>query len=170
MSSTGPGYNALRWGRYSKAGSDYFLTLNLRRPASGLERANTTASVKSECSSMEREGLWTVRTATVMPDHMHLLVTLGDSGGISAAIRLLKGRIVPILRTTGLRWQSGFYDRLLREGDDRLPVFLYVFLNPYRAGLIDAGQTWPGFWCRAEDWEWFNKMTDADCPFPEWLR
>lgn len=41
----------------------------------------------------------------VMPDHTHLLVTLGDRTELSAAIRLFKGRLAPVLRNAGLCWQ-----------------------------------------------------------------
>lgn len=82
---------------------------------------------------------------------------------------LVRGRLTPTLRRSGLHWQDGYYDRKLRADDNRLPLFLYIFLNPNRAGLIKTGERWPGFFCRAEDWEWFGKMTDHDCPMPEWL-
>ena len=119
---------------------------------------------------LEAEGRWIVRTATIMPDHLHLLISLGEAGTLSAAVRLLKGRLASEFRRKEMRWQPGYYDRHIRPNDDRLHVFLYVFLNPYRADLSEPGDAWPGYWCRPEDWEWLGNMTDADSPFPEWLK
>lgn len=105
-----------------------------------------------------------------MPDHLHLLVVLGENHALSEVIRLFKGRLSPPLRRAGLHWQEGYYDHRMRDNDDRLPVFLYIFLNPYRANLISADAVWPGYYCDSLDWEWFDAMTDSDLPSPEWLR
>jgi REP element-mobilizing transposase RayT len=116
------------------------------------------------------EQRWSIiRTATVMPDHIHLLITLGDSAGLSEVVRLFKGRLSPALRASGLHWERGYFDHRLRQDEDRLPVFVYIFLNPYRAGLRNPGQTWPAYYCCEEDWVWFKPLTNEGCPFPEWL-
>src|SRR3954462_6247961 len=65
---------------------------------------------------------------------------------------------------------EGFYDHQLRADDDVLAVFRYIYLNPYRAGLLPESETWPGYRCRAEDWNWFGPLTRESAPQPEWLR
>ncbi|MFZ5495155.1 MAG: hypothetical protein ACOZE5_07430 [Verrucomicrobiota bacterium] len=55
-------------------------------------------------------------------------------------MRLFKGRLTPALRNHGLKWQEGFYDHQIRESEDLLPVFLYIYLNPYRAGLLGEAE------------------------------
>ena len=85
-------------------------------------------------------------------------------------MRLFKGRLSPELRARGLCWQEGFYDHRIREPSDLLPVFLYIFLNPYRAALIKQSERWPGYYCLAADWAWFGEMTSESLPLPEWLR
>jgi hypothetical protein len=57
----------------------------------------------------------------------------------------------------------------MRHNEAMLPVFSYVFLNPYRAALVPAGERWPGYFCSDEDWAWFGGLTNAGCPLPEWL-
>jgi hypothetical protein len=74
-----------------------------------------------------------------------------------------------VLRLTDLRWQRACFDHRLRPEEDRLPVFLYIFLNAYRARLVPTDQTWPAYFCAADDWHWFEPLTNASCPFPEWL-
>ena len=104
-----------------------------------------------------------------MPDHLHIFSTLGDAGELPAVVRLFKWRLVPRLRAVGLRWQRGFYDHRMRPGEDRLPVFRYVFMNPYRAGLVPIAETWPGYYCAVEERAWFAPLTNEDVPYPEWL-
>ncbi len=166
-----PGYGALRRGRWSEQGRDYFLTLCLQRPLSGLTDDIVSSRISDEAVRLERDGFWQVRTSVIMPDHIHVVATLTGERALSGVIRLFKGRLSPALRAAGLRWQPSFYDRAMRSGDDLLPVFLYIFLNPYRAGLADCQrEKWPYYFCAPDDWIWFGQLTSQDLPLPEWLR
>ena len=163
------GYPALRRGRHSCAHADYFLTLCARRPCRLLCDQNTWDACAAEWHRLESQSVWTVRCAVAMPDHLHLLVTLGQPTELSAAVKDFKGRLSPIFRLNGLSWQPSFYDHRLRSDEDVHPVFLYIFLNPYRAGLCATDKRWPAYYCSVEDWSWFGGMTNASCPYPEWL-
>lgn len=165
-----PGYAALRRFRESRPGAEYFLTVNLKDRGRGVEEQELTAQVFQQWQGLEREGLWSVRTAVVMPDHIHLLVCLGAAGSLIECMRLMKGRLTPALRKHGLKWQEGFYEHQVRAAEDRLPIFLYIFLNPYRGNLISAEQSWLGYFCHPEDWDWFGDLTRESVPQPEWLR
>jgi REP element-mobilizing transposase RayT len=120
-------------------------------------------------AELETTGDWTVRCAVAMPDHLHLLVTLGDSTTLTACVRRLKGALTPLLRKHGVQWQPTFFDHRLRPDEELLPVFLYIFLNPYRAKLVAPGESWAQYACRAEDWAWFSPLTRESRPMPEWL-
>ena len=164
-------FNALRRGRWSEHDADYFLTICVRRPQTGLCSSSLVGAIFGEMHRLAADAQWTARTAVVMPDHLHLLVTLGLRSQLSGCVRMFKGRLTPALRKAGLAWQPSFYDHRLRSADDLLPVFLYIFLNPYREKLTTPGSTkWPGYYCAPEDWAWFGQLTDGDQPFPEWLR
>ncbi len=164
------GYGALRVGRFSQSGSDYFLTGCLQRPMSGLTTEPLAGSVRRRLNELDAMGCWTMRSHVLMPDHFHLLATLGGAQDISAVVRLLKGPLTPALRQHGLRWQPSFYDHRLRSPEELLPTFRYIYLNPYRAGLVATGEQWPWYFCAPEDWAWFGTMTDDGQPFPEWLQ
>jgi putative transposase len=163
------GYPALRLGRFSQPGANYFLTLCLQRPKIGLTREPVLGEIFSEIRHLEDNGLWAARTAVVMPDHIHLLATLGREKDLSETLRFFKGRLAVAFRNYGLRWQPSFYDHRLRSTTEVLPTFLYIFLNPYRAGLIHVDEKWPGYFCAKDDWEWFKDVTSDERPFPEWL-
>ena len=160
----------LRRFRASNPGRNYFLTTNLASRGRGLEEDAVMKFIRQEWQSLEADGSWMVRTSVVMPDHLHLLVAFSERRSLDECLRLFKGRLSPDLRQRGLRWQEGFYEHEMRREEDLAPVFHYIFLNPYRAGLVAEKQTWPGYYCSAEDWKWFGAMTDRSMPQPEWLK
>lgn len=163
------GHAALRRGRWSNPGADYFLTFCTERPSTGLHQPDLTVAIWREIEVLESESRWRCRCGVVMPDHLHVVVNLVDDAPLSEVVRLCKGRLAPALRQTGLSWQEAYFDHRLRPNEDLLPVFLYVFLNPYRANLLSIGSMWTGFRCAAEDWAWFEPLTRESQPMPEWL-
>ena len=118
---------------------------------------------------MEDEGVWQVRCAVVMPDHWHGLVVLAGAVDLADAMKRFKGRLSVELRRAGLAWQAGFYEHRMRADEERVSVFRYVFLNPYRKGLLQSDELWVGYWCAPEDWEWFRSLTADGGVLPEWL-
>jgi len=130
------GYGALRTGRWSHFGCDYFITACLDRPQTGLTTEPLADILRVKLHELETSGHWHLRTFVLMPDHFHLLVTVGPDTELSEAMRLFKGPLTPLLRAQGLRWQKSFYDHRLRSVDELLPTFLYIFLNPYRENLF----------------------------------
>lgn len=118
---------------------------------------------------LEAESIWSVRTWAVMPDHVHVLFVLGPTATLEACMRLFKGRLSPALRSHQLSWQDGCFEQRMRADEDRLPVFLYIFLNPYRANLLPTSERWPGSFCAPVDWSWFADVTNSSAPFPTWL-
>ncbi|MBI5423691.1 MAG: transposase [Opitutae bacterium] len=163
------GHAALRRGRVSQAGSEYFLTLTTTGHRTGLLAPPPTAALAAELGAMSADGTWHVRCSTVMPDHVHLLIRLGERLPLARAVQRLKAETTAALRAAGCEWQRGFFDRRLRPDDERLLILLYIYLNPYRAGLSRAEETWPHFRCGEEDWMWFQHELDRNLPAPEWL-
>jgi len=104
-----------------------------------------------------------------MPDHVHLLVQLVDRLTLGQAVARLKSKSGTSLITAGIRWQDGHCEHQMRPREDRLPVFLYIYLNPYRANLLPAGKIWPWFVCGEADRAWFMPMLDQGLPEPAWL-
>lgn len=169
--STDPakGYRALRAGRFSANGETYFLTFCSTARAPGLHHTELAQEIVEELKLMERDCIWTMRCATIMPDHVHLLVTLGNRLPLGRSLARLKARTASKLRRSGLSWQQGYFDHRLRPREEQLGYFHYVFLNPYRAGLIATGDKWPWFVCGKEDERWFMPLLNEALPEPAWL-
>ncbi len=163
------GHAALRRGRSSQSGADYFLTLCTENRDIGLSVPNITGAILGEAKAMSADGTWLMHSAVVMPDHLHLLVTLGGHLPLAKTVQRLKAKTSAILRAAHMAWERGFFDRRLRPGDDRLAVLLYIHLNPYRAGLVEESGIWPAYYCREEEWARLQDMAVRDRPMPEWL-
>jgi REP element-mobilizing transposase RayT len=118
---------------------------------------------------MADDGTWILLCAVIMPDYLHLLVVLGERLTLGKAVQRLKAKTSARLRVAGLAWERSFFDRQMRPGDDRLAVFRYIYLNPYRAGLLTVSEPWPHYYCRDEEWSWFRGLLHVDRPYPEWL-
>ncbi len=105
-----------------------------------------------------------------MPDHLHLLVRLTGNLGIARCIARLKSKTRPHLSVHDLAWQPNFYEHRLRPDDAIEEVVRYIFLNPYRAGVVSIDAPYRWFWLGTEDAVWFKPGTNHGRPFPEWLR
>jgi putative transposase len=160
--------NALRRGRVSIPNANYFITFNVegRQPVLIPEAAN---EILATARRLEREGVWRSRCLTVMPDHAHLFFTLGDRLTLSQSIARLKCDVQAAAGLQTIEWQSNFYDHRLRRGDSAEATIRYIWMNPYRAGLIAVDELWPYFYCCPEDWDWFHGLTDKGLPDPAWL-
>ncbi len=163
------GPNALRRGRVSMPHAEYFVTVCLQ-PRRAVLVPDFAAVLQSEAQRLAADGGWTLRCLTVMPDHLHLFFILGERLTLSQAMARLKTKTQMFVRPHGTDWQDNFYDHKVRREDSIESIIRYIYLNPYRAGLIQPAESWPYFYCREEDWAWFQGLTDSGQPFPEWLQ
>lgn len=76
----------------------------------------------------------------VMPNHIHLLLTIAHGDSLSECMRVFKKVSEIRLRGMGVEprvWQRRFFDRVLREKDSGIDAVEYILNNPVRAGLVD---------------------------------
>lgn len=82
----------------------------------------------------------------IMPDHIHLLVSLGMWSVPGGYVRNIKGDLASSLRGRfGLRsvWQKGFYDHVIRKCEDLNRTAEYILNNPVRKGMVDNWKDYP---------------------------
>jgi len=127
-------------------------------------------AIRTEIDALERSGHWTIRGAVIMPDHLHLLANLGPSLTLSRCIARLKSKTKEALATSGTRWQDNYYEHRLRRHESASNVLQYIFLNPFRAGLLQSKEKYPWFWLGNEERAWFEPRLDDGQPWAEWLR
>jgi putative transposase len=81
-----------------------------------------------------------------MPDHVHLLVEgTSEAADFRRFIKRLKQSSGQAYshRAKQPLWQEGYYDRVLRSGDDAKAIARYIVWNPVRAGLASVPSEYP---------------------------
>jgi putative transposase len=83
----------------------------------------------------------------VMPDHLHLLVTVGGGMTIEKAMQFIKGgfsyRLKKECGYLGEVWQSGFSEVRVDDRQSFVQHREYIAANPVKAGLADSPDTYP---------------------------
>jgi putative transposase len=136
----------LRKGRVSELGWVYLVTtvVDQRRPLFRdfyLGRLVVTAlRVEHDVGTVESLA-W-----VLMPDHLHWLICLRDTG-LEDVMRRVKSRsavaVNRALEARGRVWQKGYYDHAARRDEDLQAMARYVVANPVRAGLVQSVREYP---------------------------
>jgi putative transposase len=89
-------------------------------------------------------GRFQIHDFVVMPDHVHLLLSVADGMSIEEAVQFIKGgfsyRVKKELGYDGEVWQRGFSEVQVVGGDSFEQHRRYIALNPERAGLVGPGE------------------------------
>ena len=92
--------------------------------------------------SLVAERAFKLHDFVVMPDHLHLLFTIGDGMTVEKAMQLVKGRFSFRLgRELGLKgevWQKGFSEVQVLGERSFEEHRAYIVNNPVKAGLVDS--------------------------------
>jgi putative transposase len=83
----------------------------------------------------------------VMPDHVHLLITVDGNLAIEKAMQLIKGgfsfRLKNEFGYAGEVWQRGFSEVRVNDRQSFLQHREYIAQNPVKAGLADSPEKFP---------------------------
>ena len=83
----------------------------------------------------------------VMPDQIHLLLSLRDQQSLSRVVQLIKGGFPHALREHGISlravWQPRYHDRRLRDAEEFAEISQYICQNPLRKGLVQNAEQYP---------------------------
>jgi putative transposase len=83
----------------------------------------------------------------IMPEHVHLLMSVEDATTIEKAVQLIKGgfsyRLKKEFAYVGEIWQRGFSDVRVRDRESFLEHREYIAQNPVKAGIVDSAENFP---------------------------
>ncbi len=83
----------------------------------------------------------------VMPNHVHLLLTVGGDMTIEKAMQFIKGgfsyRLKKEYGYSGEVWQRGFSEVRVENRESFLRHQEYIAENPVKAGLVDSPEEFP---------------------------
>lgn len=131
------GSQMLRKGRKSWSGCHYFVSTAKASKAPALDNSACLEIICREARRLEQEKLWECNALVLMPDHLHMLIRLGEGTDLSRVINLFKGRTALAINrarhSQGHVWFRGFHEHLIRP-DQPIPNFLqYLLRNPANA-------------------------------------
>jgi putative transposase len=92
-------------------------------------------------------GKFQIHDFVIMPDHIHLLMTLPGDVSVEKAMQLIKGGFSYRLKREfgfhGQVWQRGFSEVRIVDGQSFLRHRAYIVQNPVKSGLVDRAEEWP---------------------------
>lgn len=92
-------------------------------------------------------GKFQIHDFVVMPDHVHLLITVRGDTTIEKAMQFVKGGFSYRLRKEcgylGEVWQRGFSEMRADDPQSFLRHRQYIAQNPVKAGLVDSPEKFP---------------------------
>lgn len=144
------GCRALRRGRFSAPCQIYLITFTTLHRQAVFSENHLAAKAFSQ--ALNHEPLWAdakLLCWVLMPDHVHLLVQLGENETLSKLMERLKSNtsrsVNAAIHQSGSLWQKGYHDRAMRSEDDVQAVARYVVMNPIRTGLVKSVGMYP-YW------------------------
>lgn len=136
----------LRFGRVSAPGANFFVTLCIKDRTPVLTTTATGRTVTDALQALHSSGDIGLLAATIMPDHAHLLFTLGTRLHVGQVM----GKFKALSRDMGQapwRWQPDGFEHQIREIESIEDYGFCLFMNPYRAGLCPLTSSWPWWLC-----------------------
>jgi putative transposase len=144
----------VRYWRNLLAGGTFFLTATLAdRSSSALTDCIT--SLRSAFRLTRRQHPFTLDAIVVLPDHMHVIMTLPSNDfGFPIRMSLIKRRFTTAIAKTGVAvaryqnrepalWQRRFWEHTVRDEADFSRHVDYIHFNPVKHGLVTRVRDWP---------------------------
>lgn len=141
------GYKTLRKGRRSISGQIYLVTTICANRDPYFNHAETARVVAAKVTEPDLWGDSRLLCWVLMPDHMHMLIELGQARTLSALMRRVKSVSALVAHRctggSGQFWMPGFHDHALCEAESLRETAGYILWNPVRAGLVEVPREYP---------------------------
>ncbi|MGE0749182.1 MAG: transposase [Variibacter sp.] len=144
----------VRYRRNRLAGGTYFFTVTLADRRSSLLTAHIDL-LRSAVRAIRKTRPFVIDAIVVLPDHLHIMMTLPDGDpDFSARWSLIKRRFtdglassaVPVTRLANgerVLWQRRFWEHTIRDEQDFAGHVDYIHFNPVKHGLVTRVRDWP---------------------------
>src|ERR1700742_4522854 len=100
----------------------YFLTTHTWQRRKIFNQSAPARIVIDQLLNSRDRGFYKLHEFTLMPDHLHVLLTPGETTAIEKCMQMIKGgSAFTIRKTLNFQfpvWQEGFHDRWLRDAEE----------------------------------------------------
>jgi putative transposase len=139
--------------RYYLEGSLHFITFSCYRRLPHLGRAARRDLLLRVLEHARLRYRFALLGYVIMPEHVHLLMTMPLVGDPSVVMKVVKERFTKLLKKrepfVGPMWQKRFYDFNACTEKKRVEKLRYMHRNPVKRGLVLS----------PEEWEWSSFLT-----------
>jgi putative transposase len=156
-------------GRISIPDARYFITVCLRRPGGNLTILPVGHHLATLVAAVFSPPEASLLCATLMPDHVHLLLALGHNLSMERLVEKFKTQSRRVL-APGTGWQRNFFEHRLRPDESANDYARYIYLNPYRKGLVAGNARWP-LWMLGPDadFDFLHQLEKGGYPPRAWI-
>ena len=125
----------------------FFVTSSIDRKRSLLQSDRSAGLFLRVLFDYRRQGKFRVHEFVVMPDHFHVLLTVGCNLTIERAVQFIKGGFAFCAgKELGFRapvWQKGFSEMRVMDEDVFLRIAEYIRNNPVKRHLVSDPVDFP---------------------------
>jgi putative transposase len=125
----------------------YFVTASAYMHQNLFQRHESAQLLLNTISRYRDAGEFLLHEFVVMPNHIHLLLSVDDDHAIGRAMQMVKGGFSHALREAGLKsiavWQPNYYEHRVRDIDEYGRMRSYIHDNPVRRGLAETALAYP---------------------------
>jgi putative transposase len=124
--------------------STFFITINAHeRGINHFCRPDVGNDILDSIRKYQDEEKWYCSIALLMPDHLHMIVSMGDGHDLSKTFGAWK-RWLKMKHS--LKWQRNFFEHRLQDDESEYEKRCYIMNNPVRAGLANKQGDWRWMW------------------------
>lgn len=127
--------------RGATSNSTYFIIAGTYNKANLLQSDRMAALFCQTLARYREAGKLKLHAFVIMPNHIHLLITVPKGLTLERAMQFIKGFSFEAGKLFGVRspiWQKSFVDRGVRDVIEAERYRNYIHQNPARAGLVGA--------------------------------
>jgi putative transposase len=151
-----PGYDRImvRYRRNLLAGGTYFFTVTLedRTLTALVDHIN---ALRESMRTTRRAHPFTIDAVVVLPDHLHIVMTLppGDSDFSTRWSLIKRGFTTSVVRSSAIvarhrngeyaLWQRRYWEHTIRDDEDFERHVDYIHFNPVKHGHVGRVRDWP---------------------------
>jgi putative transposase len=125
----------------------FFVTTNTSMGRALLQSERNATLLIDLLRSHVAAGKFQLHDFVIMPDHVHLLITVSGNSTIEKAMQFIKGgfsyRLKRELGYLAEVWQHGFSEVRVEDRESYVRHREYIAQNPVRAGLVDSAEKFP---------------------------
>jgi putative transposase len=122
----------------------YFITICAHMQQNLFQRHEVAELMVATSFNYRDAGEFELHEYVVMPNHIHLLLSLDDQQQLGRVIQLIKGGFSHLLRENGIVfravWEQRYYDRRVTDENEFAEFTRYIRQNPMRKHLAERSE------------------------------